>query len=61
MWVVVTHAKNLQDIWIQTIADQTYTGEAIEPEIVVKDGETTLVLGTDYTVAYTNNTNAVRD
>lgn len=58
VWVVATYTKNLQDAWIQTIADQTYTGEAIEPTITVKDGETTLVLDTDYTVAYSNNTNA---
>ena len=55
VWVVVTYTKNLQDAWIQTIADQTYTGSAIEPTIEVKDGETTLVLNTDYTVAYSNN------
>ena len=55
VWVVVTYTKNLQDAWIQAIADQTYTGEAIEPAVVVKDGETTLVLNTDYTVAYSNN------
>ena len=58
VWVVVTYTKNLQDAWIQTIADQTYTGSAIEPTIEVKDGETTLTLNTDYTVAYSNNTNA---
>ena len=55
VWVVVTYTKNLQDAWIQTIADQTYTGSAITPTVTVKDGETTLVLNTDYTVAYTNN------
>jgi len=53
--VTVTYAKNLQDAWIQTITDQTYTGEAITPTVTVKDGETTLVLNTDYTVAYSNN------
>ena len=55
VWVVVTYAKNLQDAWIEAIADQTYTGSAIEPTIEVKDGETTLTLNTDYTVAYSNN------
>ena len=55
VWVVVTYSKNLQDAWIQAIADQTYTGSAIEPTIEVKDGATTLVLNTDYTVAYSNN------
>ena len=58
VWVVVTYTKNLQDAWIQSIADQTYTGSAIEPTIEVKDGETTLVLNTDYTVAYSDNTAA---
>ena len=53
--VTVTYTKNLQDAWIQAIADQTWTGSAIEPTIEVKDGETTLVLNTDYTVAYSNN------
>ena len=55
VWVVVTYTKNLQDAWIQTIADQTYTGSAITPTVTVMDGETTLVLNTDYTVAYSNN------
>ena len=58
VWVVVTYTKNLQDAWIEAIADQTYTGEAIEPTVTVKDGETTLTAGTDYTVAYADNTAA---
>ena len=48
----------LQDEWIQSIADMTYTGEALEPEVVVKNGNTTLTLGTDYQVAYKDNKNA---
>ena len=55
VWVVVTYTKNLQDAWIQAIADQTYTGSAITPTVTVMDGETTLTLNTDYTVAYSNN------
>jgi hypothetical protein len=47
----------LQDAWIQTIEDQTYTGQAIEPVVIVKRGDTTLASGTDYTVGYSNNTN----
>ena len=35
-----------------------YTGEKIEPVVTVKDGNTTLASGTDYTVSYTNNTGA---
>ena len=58
VWVVVTYTKNLQDAWIEAISDQTYTGAAITPTITVKDGETTLTVGTDYTVAYADNTDA---
>ena len=36
----------------------TYDGKTKEPEVTVKDGENTLVLGKDYTVSYANNTNA---
>lgn len=53
-----TYTKVMKDDWIQAIADQTYTGEALEPTIVVMDGETVLEEGTDYTVTYSNNTGA---
>ena len=36
----------------------TYTGLAQTPEVTVKDGETTLILDTDYTVEYQNNVDA---
>ena len=36
----------------------TYTGKALTQSPVVKDGTTTLVSGTHYTVSYKNNTNA---
>ena len=36
----------------------TYTGSANKPTVSVKNGSTTLKSGTDYTVAYKNNTNA---
>ena len=48
----------LQDEWIQPIADMTYTGAALEPEVVVMNGSTALILGTDYQVAYKDNQNA---
>ena len=35
-----------------------YTGEGQEPEVVVRDGRTTLTKDVDYTVAYQNNVNA---
>ena len=46
------------DITIEAIPDQTYTGQAITPTLVVKDGETELVKDVDYTVLYFSNINA---
>ena len=43
---------------IENIAAVTYNGNEHTPELVVKDGSTTLVKGTDYTVKYTNNLRA---
>ena len=34
-----------------------YTGSQVKPTVVVKDGNTTLANGTDYTVTYSNNVN----
>ncbi len=60
-------AKSITDDMIQAIADQTYSfGNAITPTVTVKDGETTLTLATtaddtgDYSIAYSNNTNAAK-
>ena len=39
------------------IEAQTYTGLALTPNVTVKDGSTTLTIGTDYTVSYSNNIN----
>ncbi|PHV70180.1 hypothetical protein CS063_11930 [Sporanaerobium hydrogeniformans] len=44
-------------VTIQEIPVQTHTNSAIEPLPMIKDGDKTLVQGTDYTVAYTNNIN----
>lgn len=43
---------------VQDIAPQTYTGEAIEPVVTVTDNGKLLKQDTDYTVIYTENTNA---
>ena len=51
---LLTHS----DITIATIPDQTYSGSEICPAVVVNDGETTLILGTDYTVECANNVSA---
>ena len=36
----------------------TYDGNAKEPTAIVRDGSKTLTAGTDYTISYTNNTDA---
>ena len=58
--ISVSYKKQLthEDISIANIDDQTYTGSAIEPTVTVKDGNTTLVKDEDYTVEYSNNTDA---
>ena len=50
--------KTIEETWVQPIADETYNGSELMPAVVVKDGETTLTLGTDYTVSYSNNIDA---
>ena len=54
----VTLKRDIRSCDIANIDDQTYTGSAIEPDVTVTDGETTLTLGTDYEVAYSNNISA---
>ncbi|PIE77183.1 MAG: hypothetical protein CSA13_00765 [Clostridiales bacterium] len=49
--------KPLSDCTINPIADQTYTGSAIEPQVTVYDGVKKLQRGTDYRLNYTNNIN----
>ena len=44
-----------ESITIADIPDQTWTGSEICPAVSVTDGETPLVLGTDYTVGCSNN------
>ena len=50
--------KSLTNDMIQTIAGQNYTGSEQTPEITVMDGETGLTLDTDYSVSYSNNSDA---
>ena len=54
------YGKPLTNSSISITLTQTsfgYTGSDISPEPVVKDGEKTLVLDTDYTLSYSNNKN----
>ena len=50
--------RSMNNCTVSDIPDQTYTGSAIEPTVVVTNGETTLTLDTDYTIEYSDNTNA---
>jgi hypothetical protein len=43
---------------VDSIPAQTYNRSAHTPAVTVRDGTATLALTTDYTAAYTNNTNA---
>ena len=48
--------KNLSDCTAELSAAKfTFTGGEIKPSVTVKDGDTVLKEGTDYTVAYKNN------
>ena len=51
-------AAPLSRVNVEAVADQVYTGKAIEPALKVTDGSAALALGTDYTVAFENNTDA---
>ena len=46
------------DITVADISALTYSGVSQTPTVTVKDGNTELVLNTDYTVSYSNNVNA---
>ncbi|MBQ6622734.1 MAG: fibronectin type III domain-containing protein [Mogibacterium sp.] len=42
------------------VSDMVYTGEELRPEIIIKDGETVLTEGVDYTVTLSENTKVGR-
>ncbi len=47
-----------EDLWVEDIEPQTYTGKAIKPQVEVYDGDVLLEEKKDYTVTYKNNTKA---
>ncbi len=49
-------ARDIADASVAPISDVTYTGSAITPLPVVTYGATTLTAGSDYTLAYSGNT-----
>ncbi|MCH5260047.1 MAG: InlB B-repeat-containing protein [Lachnospiraceae bacterium] len=50
-----------EDFAIEPVADLKYTGYALKPDIVMKDGAKVLELGKDYKLSYKNNTNISTD
>ena len=57
--IVVTYnivAKDLKDVTIDAIEDQTATGAQIKPGLLVKNGNVVLTEGVDYQVTYGANT-----
>ena len=49
--------KDISKLNISDIPDKIYTGKLITPEVVIKDGEKTLIKNTDYIINYFNNMN----
>lgn len=50
-----------EGMYVDPIADQTYTGSALTPAVFVHDGENMLVEGVDYKLSYKNNTKVTTD
>ena len=57
---VTVYAKwfTREDLWVEDIELQTYTGKAIKPQVEVYDGDVLLEEKKDYTITYKNNTKA---
>lgn len=54
-FVIKQRMLNETDVTIEPIADQTFMGTAVKPQVVVKAEGNTLKAGRDYTVSYANN------
>ena len=52
-----TTKKLTKSMFTVDTSEETYTGSAITKSVTGRDGDKTLVEGTDYTVAYANNVN----
>ncbi len=52
---IITNGVPVPKLTVGKITNQTYTGEEITPEPVVKNGKELLVKGKDYTVSYEDN------
>ena len=54
-FTITVAPKDGAELTVDAIASQTFTGSALTPPVVISDGETTLVEGTDYTLSYADN------
>ena len=55
---IVEKAQLLKNCKVEKLAPQTYTGTALTPDVVVRDGEKVLAKDVDYTLSYENNNRA---
>lgn len=55
--IIPMNVEESEAIHIEDVPEQNYTGKAITPSLVIKNGDFLLVEGTDYTVGYLNNSN----
>ena len=53
--LIITEAKLISKTAVARISTQTFTGNAMEPLVTVRDGLSVLKKGTDYSVRYENN------
>lgn len=52
----VIQKRNIANCQISSIPNQEYTKNKVKPSVSIKAGQTTLKVGTDYKVVYSNNT-----
>ncbi len=53
---LVTVQQKVVNLSITSIKTQTYTGKAVKPKVIIKEGDYTLYNGIDYTLKWKNNT-----
>lgn len=51
----INKKKSITSVTLKAIGSKAYTGKSLKPSVTLKDGNTTLKNGTDYTVSYSNN------
>ncbi|GAB6393889.1 MAG: Ig-like domain-containing protein [Bacteroidales bacterium] len=57
-FAIVPQEKADSSWWVEALPARTYTGNPIEPLVVVKDNNGTLARGNDYSIKYADNVNA---